>query len=83
MLTLRAVNDSFAAAGIQERLAKGKGYFYFVEGESIKWFSTSVMVIALNQLDLKGWHDAWSELSGKPSIFSDDNMKKILASLEE
>lgn len=68
-LQLRTLNNHFAIRGIQERLVKGKGYYYFAGGDAEKWRNASVNVYKLNQLGIKGWFDVWSELSGKPSPF--------------
>lgn len=68
-LQINTLNNHFEANGISEKLVKGKGYFYFVGGDAERWHTAAVNVYKLNQLDIKGWFDAWSELSGKPSPF--------------
>lgn len=62
MLTLKKVNREFENRGIDERLVKGHGYFYFEGGESEKWYTSSVMVNTLNQLTLDGWIKEWESL---------------------
>lgn len=61
MLTLKRVNKALEAAGIPERLVKGRGYYYFVEGAAAGWPCSSILVYKLNCLTLEQWirHHAW------------------------
>ena len=63
-MQLRSINNALAVRGVKERLFKGKGYFYFSEGNSERWRSTSVDVYRLNALTLDQWLNQWKELSG-------------------
>lgn len=63
MLTLKKVNQELKALGAEEVLVKGEGYFYFSEGNSTDWQSSSVMVMTLNQLSLDEWIEEWKSLS--------------------
>ncbi len=55
MLTLKQVNKALAAAGYKERLVKGRGYYYFAEGEAASWPETMVLVYKLNCQTLEEW----------------------------
>jgi len=41
-LTLKQINMHLEAQGIAERLYKGKGYFYFSDGETHRWYATMI-----------------------------------------
>lgn len=61
------VNKALAAAGYNERLVKGKDYWYFVDGDSHRWYSRSVGgVYRLNQLTVEQWIRARNELANDP-----------------
>lgn len=61
-LTLKTVNKHLMALGYTEELVKGNGYFYFVGQGTGNWYSTSVFVYRLNELNLNQWVDALNEL---------------------
>ena len=61
-LTFRAVNAALAAAGAAEVLAKGDGYFYFMEGDAHCWPATMVYVTRLNDLTVEQWIGEWRSL---------------------
>jgi len=54
-LDLNHVNAELARLGFKAQLTKGKGYFYFREGEAKDWIDTGVRVRKLNDLTLKQW----------------------------
>lgn len=54
-VTLSQINKALKAKGYDGVLYKGKGYFYFAEGEASNWHSPSVYVYTLNELSLKQW----------------------------
>lgn len=54
-LDLNHVNTELARLGYKAKLAKGRGYFYFQEGEAADWIDTGVKVRKLNDLTLKQW----------------------------
>lgn len=62
-LTLKRVNAALAAKGIAERLVQGRGYLYFTDGDSHKWYSSSVAVCWLNHLTLEQWLAEHRELA--------------------
>lgn len=55
--TLKQVNDFLARHGHEERLAKGRGYFYFHGGMAHTFSTASVMVPRLSLLSLQDWLD--------------------------
>lgn len=60
--TIRAVNQRLAAAGHAERLVKGKGYFYFADGDAYSWPATAVYVFRVSDLTVGGWIDEHARL---------------------
>lgn len=64
-LTLKTVNNMLKWMGLPERLVKGKGYYYFCEGEAPTWHSTTVCVNRLNALSFEQWMREYETLSGK------------------
>lgn len=64
MITLKKVNKTLQELGAQEILVKGEGYYYFTEGNSYNWETSSVMVMSLNELSLQEWIAEWKSLSG-------------------
>lgn len=54
-ITCATVNKYLKAAGHDERLTKGNGYFYFRDGDTGYWPATSVYVCHVNQLSVGDW----------------------------
>lgn len=65
-VTLRKVNDALAAAGHPERLVRGNGYFYFIDGAAFEWYSSSVYVSHLNAFTVEQWIARRNELAKDP-----------------
>lgn len=61
-VTLRRVNEALAAQGAAERLERGNGYFYFIEGDAPSWPSTMVVVSRLGSLSIEDWINEWRTL---------------------
>lgn len=61
--TLKAVNAALAAAGHAERLVKGRGYWYFIDGDADGWYSASVPVFHLSAYTPEQWVARRDELS--------------------
>ncbi|ASD50444.1 hypothetical protein FDI24_gp162 [Acidovorax phage ACP17] len=55
MLTLNQINKELARRGYEERIAKGKGYFYFFGGTCPTWIKTCVWVDTLNTYSMTEW----------------------------
>jgi hypothetical protein len=54
-LTLNKINCELAKRGHDERLVRGKGYFYFVGGNAASWQSSGVYTYHLNGFTLEQW----------------------------
>ena len=52
---IRTVNNALRNAGYAEQLVRGRGYFYFVEGDAPKWYSSSVLVYRLDAFTPAQW----------------------------
>jgi hypothetical protein len=50
-----AVNRALRAAGRDERLVKGRGYYYFWGGDAASWPSSSVYVSHADVLSVEEW----------------------------
>lgn len=61
-LDLQDVNRELARLGIEARLAKGDGFFYFQSGEADGWLDAGVKARKLNDLTLKQWVEAYHRL---------------------
>jgi hypothetical protein len=51
----RTVNKALMVLGFEQRLVRGRGYWYFVDGGAEGWFSSSVPVYRIDGLSLVGW----------------------------
>ena len=49
------VNHHLKAMGAEEKLYRGRGYYYFAGGEASGWYSTSVYVFNADDLTLDRW----------------------------
>lgn len=54
-LSLRDINAALRDAGHDERLARGRGYFFFCGGEAARWPVSGVYVASLDQLTVDEW----------------------------
>jgi hypothetical protein len=55
-LTVKAINAALKARGREETLERGKGYFYFWNGDAPSWYTSSVPVYKLTQIPtVEGW----------------------------
>jgi len=63
--TLNKINAALVVGGHQERLFRGKGYFYFSDGNTPNWPATSVCVYRLNELTLEQWLEEHASLKAK------------------
>jgi hypothetical protein len=61
--TIAAVNQALKAAGHSETLVKGRGYFYFADGEASNWRATSVYVYRITDLTVEQWVAERNELA--------------------
>lgn len=51
-LTLNAINKELKRRGIKEVLVKGRGYFYFTEGDAVDWYDSSIPVNSISQMSI-------------------------------
>lgn len=54
-VTFRRINDALRELGLKEQLVRGRGYFYFIEGDAAGWYSSSVYTYHLNDYTLDEW----------------------------
>lgn len=65
VVTLVRINAMLSAAGIADRLYKGRGYFYFNGPAADRWAQQGVYVNRLWHLTLGGWMSAYRELASQ------------------
>jgi hypothetical protein len=56
------VNAALKAAGVKERLRRGRGYYYFSGGDTSGWPSTSVYVYRAEELSVSRWLEEHAKL---------------------
>jgi len=61
--TVSQVNDRLRKMGKAERLARGRGYFYFRGGEAMSWHSSSVYTNNPDAFTVDGWLKEYERLS--------------------
>jgi hypothetical protein len=54
-LTVAKLNAELKRRGILERLRRGRGYHYFVEGRAHAWYTSSVYVYRVDSLSVDEW----------------------------
>lgn len=59
------VNRALKAKGVKEKLTRGRGYYYFRDGNSADWRSASVMIYRASDLSVERWLGEWESLSGR------------------
>ena len=63
--TIAAVNETLKAAGHDEVLVKGRGYFYFADGNASAWPATSVYVYRITDFTVEQWLSEHADLKAK------------------
>jgi|GEM_PF-4090593 hypothetical protein len=61
-VTLNNVNAAIKAAGGEQELVRGNGYFYFVGGGALTWPASSVYVNHLTTFTVAEWVGEWQYL---------------------
>lgn len=56
-VTLAAINAEIARRGHAERLVRGAGYFYFIDGAAHGWYNASVATMHLGGWTVAQWAD--------------------------
>lgn len=64
-VTITAVNKALEAADYPERICKGNGYWYFIEGQAHTWRSSSVMTCHLSDFTVEQWVAERNELANR------------------
>jgi hypothetical protein len=54
-MTTATVNAELKKLGVAEKLVKGRGYYYFTEGNTSSWSEDSVYVYHISHLPLATW----------------------------
>jgi hypothetical protein len=62
-ITAATVNKMLKDQGVNERLVKGDGYYYFHGGRASSWPATMVMVDRVSLLTLEEWQKEFDYLS--------------------
>jgi len=61
------VNRALKARGVEERLKRGKGYYYFIHGEAHTWYTSSVPVCHASSLSVAQWLAEYDQLKSRVS----------------
>ena len=61
--SIKDVNNYLKKKGVKEKLAKGRGYFYFYDGGASGWYESGVYVYHIDELSLDDWYDEYLRLS--------------------
>ncbi len=64
-VTVAKVNAALRKLGVQEKLFRGHGYYYFGEGNASAWPSTSVYVYRVYELTIDEWVAEHTMLAAK------------------
>jgi hypothetical protein len=61
-VTLKTVNDALAKRGIDARLMKASGYFYFDSGDAASWIDKTVYTPTVGSRTLEQWLEEYERL---------------------
>ena len=61
--TVAKVNAELKRRGFKERLRRGKGYYYFYDGDASSWPSSSVYTNNIEAFTVDGWIEERKRLS--------------------
>jgi hypothetical protein len=61
-VSLVQINKALKKAGAEETLVRGKGYYYFIDGDSVSWPEVSVYVYNFRDISVEGWVAEWMRL---------------------
>ncbi len=61
-VTAATVNAELKRLGFEERLVRGRGYYYFCEGNAHMWPSCSIHVYQANSMTLEQWIEEYHSL---------------------
>ena len=57
------VNKALREMGKAEKLTRGRGYYYFRDGDAFAWPTSSVFVYRADQLTIKEWLAEYARLA--------------------
>ena len=57
------VNAFLKSKNVSEKLKRGNGYFYFTQGNSYDWSTSSVYVYRIDDMSFQDWYDEYKRLS--------------------
>lgn len=63
------VNSFLKSKGVKETLVKGKGYYYFIGGNTDNWYEASVMTYRISDMRFSRWYDEWKGKSTNPKNY--------------
>lgn len=66
--TVAKVNAALRKLGKEEKLFRGRGYYYFGEGNASAWPSTSVYVYRVTELTVDEWIGEHAALAAKAYV---------------
>lgn len=62
-ITCASVNAALKKLGAEERLVRGKDYFYFTDGDSHKWPQTAIYGVArVSDMTVERWIEEYEDL---------------------
>ena len=62
-LSIASVNAALKRLGAEERLVRGKDYFYFTDGDSHKWPQTAIYGVArVSDMSIDRWIEEYKDL---------------------
>lgn len=58
------VNKNLELLGVEERLFRGEGYYYFAGGKAAEWYQSGVYGVShISELTIAQWLYEWHRLS--------------------
>ena len=63
-VTVASVNAALRQAGAKERLRRGRGYYYFCDGEASGWPQSGVYVNRVDAMTVDQWLAEWKRMGG-------------------
>lgn len=59
------VNKALKARGVEEKLTRGRGYYYFRDGTAAGWYRSSVYVFSASDLPVERWLEEYDLLANE------------------
>ena len=61
-INAQVINKELKQRGFEEKITQGRGYVYFRDGNSYRWYTSSVPVCYITDLSLARWMDEFDAL---------------------